>query len=162
MHGRRTQNNTVQCAGAGREYCLRLYVLVDLRPYIQIRISRPTAVHTNQNNAEFGRTSTLGGRVVLVRHITWRKWCQSQAYSWAYSPGRLLCANLEIAREENGGNSASELIQFPVISNKICKKSTINGMSWTYYIQCNHLSLLVFSSDHFTLLFYSHILWSDW
>ena len=38
-------------------------------------------------------------------------------------------ANLEIAREENGGNSASELIQFPVISNKICKKSTINGMS---------------------------------
>ena len=40
-----------------------------------------------------------------------------------------LCANLEIAREENGGNSASELIQFPVISNKICKKSTINGMS---------------------------------
>ena len=38
-------------------------------------------------------------------------------------------ANLEIAREENGGNSVSELIQFPVINNKICKKSTINGMS---------------------------------
>ena len=33
-------------------------------------------------------------------------------------------ANLEIAREKNGGNSASELIQFPVIrilSNKICR-----------------------------------------
>ena len=39
MHGRRTQNNTVQCAGAGagREYPLRMYVLVDLRLYIQIR-----------------------------------------------------------------------------------------------------------------------------
>ena len=46
MHGRRTQNNTVQCAAAaaaaaaGREYPLRLYiyVLVDLRPFTQIRI----------------------------------------------------------------------------------------------------------------------------
>ena len=39
-HGRRTQNNTAQCAGAaaGREYRVRLYVLMDLRPQIQIRI----------------------------------------------------------------------------------------------------------------------------
>ena len=39
-HGRRTQNNTVQCAaaGAGREYCLRPVCLNDLRPITQIRI----------------------------------------------------------------------------------------------------------------------------